>query len=1227
MSKKNFAIALMTILSVCVTATLVAAANSQVAQEAAAPKRTQEDVNEIIAQQKAELEADGKRFEESKTYPFFARNQSPGMRPVKDVELRTVLEGSLADEKPEDYNTRVVKFAPRKGVDTIEVDPRMPIREWSLTEAAFANNVIPAMFQTESRKLKAHLVGFRGIGYTIDDGEFKGEVDIPCILLRLPDGRIRMIETKYLSKEDLLFAAKWHRAALADIRANRIPEQPRVIPGNLVEKYPNPTEPGVKNSHFFTESQFAVLVSGTEHPEPGNAKHWVTWVNAMGDKKEGRRDRGKKCAWYDAHWLIFEYSGFYMPGIDSPEPRNKFWWFVGGPTIDGKKTKGGGGGNHIGNGSTGIAAHELGHMSQFLNGVRHGGGETWADSLRDIAYVTGTGGNELTTPHQHLFLSGNRYGFTYFYTTVGEDPSLGYLWFTRLPVYDKSQASSASSMHLIAELFKRQRLAEYADKKMVNKPVEEFGDLFGEYAARTATFDNQKEYLFHNSRYSPPRHVLELVNKETNVWRIPTDLAPYAQGFNVVRLVPENGAKNIEVDFTGLHDPSIYSDWRACIIAVEADGKRRYSNLWNKGLVEFPVKADDRSFWLTVAATPTALKETDGLTPGGHFLKRMPTYPWQVKLTRATVGTPARLPEEFGPKIIGAGSVDLSQLVPHKNGGGLVARTATVADTAYVGPNAMVLDKAKVLDSASIEGFAIVKGNAVVKDNAKLYGNAEAHGDTVVGGYSRYHVPVVTNIKADLMATNPLIPRFGQAKLRDDGLWANYAMMDTDRHNLHDYYRYEAADLSANRPVYPNLNGYVFGEPKAVAYDDGSDEHAAGLQFDGKDQYATLHNAVMDIPEASIVTKLIVKPGVAGTVFDFGVDKDNCMILAIAADGTVKLNATVKGNSVLSLAGSKKIARGRLIGLRVTVDGKTTAIWIDGDKIAETKTSFRCCDVFPPDAIRENLIASSRDGRNRLKALVDSVVIYAKAHSQIDASPVMDAPPIIKDNVFNLLAQRQDPERQKKFLASASSIDTFYKLGSSGEPTYFLNRDNARNYTELYTRNILGKRWYELSRRDATYVKWVDEILPAMEAEKLTPEGKTEAAKKRHLDLQREFKEKIETAVYRNYPQEATAILSMISGLYRTHWNISYFGYLKGAYYPSLLGGNREDLEILTAQHKLATDPKGWVKSSDITVPLPRNKQGVIWSKQGILNGEYDKLQPTAKQWYLHTHGAIKIED
>jgi len=781
---------------------------------------------------------------------------------------------------------------------------------------------------------------------------------------------------------------------------------------------------------------------------------------------------------------------------------------------------------------------------------------------------------------------------------------------------------------------------------MVNKPVAEMGDLFGEYAARTATFDNQKEYLYHNKRYSPPRHVLELIDAEKNIWRVPADFAPHAQGFNIVRLVPEKGAKEIEVDFTGMHDPSIYSDWRACIIAVDADGKRRYSTLWNKGPVTFPVRADDKSVWLTVAATPTALQEVGPKTgprksawgkigfDRSQFLKRLPTYPWSVKLTQATVGTPAHLAEEFGPKVTAADAVDLSQLVPHTNGGGLVAKTATVADTAYIGPNALVLDSAKVLDNASIEGFAIVKGKAVVKDNAKLYGNAVAGGKTVVGGYSRYNLPIDTNIKSDIMAKNALIPRCGKAKMSDDGLWANYAMMDANKWYLDDYYRYDTADSSANAPSYPNLNGHVFGEPAAVSYDDGSDEYAAGLQFNGKDQYATLHYAVMDIPEATIVTKLIVAPGVAGTIFDFGTDKDNSLTLTLAADGTLRLNAKVKGTTVVDVTGSKKIVRGTPVKLRVELDGKTAAVWMNKEKIAEAKTSFRSCDVFPPDAVRENLIASSREGRNRLEALFDSVVIYAKVHNELDANavpsfeylpkPILDSPPIVGDNVFKLLSQRLDPERQKKLSGSAKNISEFYRLGSSRNPNYHMDRAKNYDVKDFSTKNAIGKRWHQLLRRDKTYVKWVDEILPEMEAEKKTPEGQTEEAKKRHVALDREFREKIEPAIMEKYPDEARALTAMYNGLYRTHWNISYFGYLDSHYFAQMLGANREKLDNITVRNKLTKDPKAWIQSTDITEPLPRNKDGIIWSKEGILNGEYDTLQPAAQQWYLRTHGPIE---
>ena len=343
------------------------------AAEKAAPKRTQADVERIIAEQKEQLAEDKQAFEKAKAYPYYSRYQVPAARgPRKGIELRKVLVGSQPNEKPGEYNLRVVQFANRKGVDAIDVDPRMPLREWTFSENAYKENGVPAKYRIDNRKIKAHLAGFRSIGYTIDEGEFKGEYGLPKLLLRFSDGRLRAIDPGHVSKEDQDFVAKQHRLAMDEIKANRPKEPARVVPEGITKKYANQKKPGEKNGAMITETELFFFVSGTEHPEPGNATHSTTWINAMGDRNAGRLDRLKKATWFDSMWRVYEYGGFHMPQIGKAGPREKFGWFVGGATIDGKGTKGGGGGWHIGNGEPGIGAHEWGHMTKFLNGVVHG---------------------------------------------------------------------------------------------------------------------------------------------------------------------------------------------------------------------------------------------------------------------------------------------------------------------------------------------------------------------------------------------------------------------------------------------------------------------------------------------------------------------------------------------------------------------------------------------------------------------------------------------------------------------------------------------------------------------------------------------------------------------------------------------------------------------------------------------------------------------------------------
>ena len=385
------------------------------------------------------------------------------------------------------------------------------------------------------------------------------------------------------------------------------------------------------------------------------------------------------------------------------------------------------------------------------------------------------------------------------------------------------------------------------------------------------------------------------------------------------------------------------------------------------------------------------------------------------------------------------------------------------------------------------------------------------------------------------------------------------------------------------------------------------------------------------------MTKLIVEPNVAGMIFDLGTDKDNCMTLSVDKTGTLSLRAVVDGKDVVKLTGSKTLVRSKPVRLRVEADGKTVAVWMDKDKIAEQKFSFRCSDLFGPDVIRNNTLAADRNGNNKLKALFDSVLIYAKVHNHVDtdgvvafdtlAPPALEAPPLVGDTTLALLEKRADPKRGDAIGESAKSIHKFYQLG--GSPAKY-TWEYKMCKGGFFEKNKIGIRLHQLLRRDPDYVKWVDEILPTMG--KQTPE--------RRAVMEREWKEIYQKAAVSS--DEATSIQRLAVSLWKTHWAESYGRYLDGKYLPaysrSALGIGGENMEGLRLNNKLTNDPDSWVKSSDVTVstpvtnvakptkenPKPEPKHINLWSVEGILSGEYDKLTPELKQWYLHTHGTIK---
>ena len=172
------------------------------------------------------------------------------------------------------------------------------------------------------------------------------------------------------------------------------------------------------------------------------------------------------------------------------------------------------------------------------------------------------------------------------------------------------------------------------------------GNTVGEYGARLATFDCELEDVYSRHYFAPTRNWLETVDANKRIYRIPLEEAPEPFGVNITRLVADQDANEIVVDFRGLHDSELYSDWRACVVAVSADRTRRYSPLWNKGEMTFQLEPGDLSHWLTVAATPTALYLGQSQTSDGLRREKLYTgrhsyrYPWSVQLAGARAGTP-----------------------------------------------------------------------------------------------------------------------------------------------------------------------------------------------------------------------------------------------------------------------------------------------------------------------------------------------------------------------------------------------------------------------------------------------------------------------------------------------------------------------------------------------------------------------------------------------------------
>ena len=890
----------------------------------------------------------------AENYDFYAATQYPGAKLRGGVDLYKVKQ--TGKEDPKAYQRREVKWWPRKGVDIIEVKPGMPLRTWKLRRQH-----IPTGQATE---IKAHLVAFRGMGNTTIDEHPRHGVHIePGVVLRLADGRKRCFVRGSFGDEDKKYIMNLYLKEMKRIGAG-IDKTKRIKKANADLRWPNNAKPGQPGT-MQVESEHFIWISGSQAGSDGDP-----WVNAKApDRTKAYRDGTVKCA--EFWWNLNEYAGNLMPYWDRKE-KYKYEITVAGTKRDGHKFisgyAGGGYGGCILKGAVGGPWsaglwHEWGHGS-LPNSIRSGGGEAQADMhqcLADPGIIKGN--HHVKSPWRNVFNASMGYGYTMFYNITCDDPNWGYAWFTCLP-------------HGVEELTMLQTVARVGQQRgLFANGIRGLGDMVGEYAARLATFDCELEDLFRRRYHAPGRSWLETVDEKNRIYRIPWAEAPEPYGANIVRLVADESGRYLVVDFRGLHDPDFYSDWRACIVAVGKDGKRRYSPMWNKGEMTMKRLAGDRAYWLTVAATPAAMytgQDTGTFNSGRHAFR----YPWSVQLSGCKPGAPRHI----------RGRIDLTKgFKRHANGGGWVADSAKVAPTACIGPDAMVLGSAQVSDNAIVEDYAVVTDQAVVSEHGRVSGRAVVSGKAKVAGYSR----TWSSLGKDEVA-GVLPKRLGAEALNKFALWANYAMDRQENTILEDWYRFAyGSDRRYGRYLGVNLSGYLYGQPEFVI-----DGERRGFRFNGKEQYGELCPRAADLGEITVEVTVKWEGQGAQTIFDFGSSPDNCLVLRTAQNGKPGLVAKVGGKTVIALAGDKALQKNAWVSLRVEINGKKASLWRDGKKVAEKASSFRACDAFPDGKVKRNFVATSRDGSGRFKGVIDRVVVYHAVHEDFSnvPAPIRDAP-------------------------------------------------------------------------------------------------------------------------------------------------------------------------------------------------------------------------------------------
>jgi len=533
------------------------------------------------------------------------------------------------------YLRRTVKWWPRKGQDVIDVPKGAPLRTWTRNKGQQDTEALAGLCRnwttSDSGTFKAHLVGFRGFAVSTPNPTWGDEVVIPAAVLRLETGEQRAVVhykpfSMMLSPEDHEFIFKTWQKAWPKIEASISQEQYVTNPRDL-KTFP-PGNPDI----LVLESKHWRFQTGS--------KTWVDDFYLLSPEHPEKQARYRKGTFEFAEnlWTYVETSGAVMPFWREHGPKYKYCVTTGPGIKNGwERLNPGNGGGYgcctlywCGGGPRNV---KLSH--EFFHGRYHGENGCNAGIHMLIPGELQMFSHNFCYPWRNVMFAEYQAGF--WMAALGDNPNWGC---GIVAVLGSLRAVSEPTLyHAVARLGQK--------KGLWKNGIKGFGDFFGEYAARMVTVDFITQPMLRAKYGMPEVSYVYPVYGRGNTFRIPSSEAPQIYGFNIVRLMPDDGAKQIVVDFRGFHETHNHSDWRACIVAVDGNGRARYSPLWNKGKMALRLRPTDKHLWLTVAATPLALPVRSGAGWHGSMNyyfrgKHSPRYPWEVTLTGCKPGAPHR---------------------------------------------------------------------------------------------------------------------------------------------------------------------------------------------------------------------------------------------------------------------------------------------------------------------------------------------------------------------------------------------------------------------------------------------------------------------------------------------------------------------------------------------------------------------------------------------------------